>query len=87
MASEVRQIRAFLIGKLSELAGGEASDVDEEENLVSQGLIDSLGFIELVTAIEKNYNVEIDFSELEPEEFMSVKGLVQQISNSLDANT
>ncbi len=75
------KIRDFIILELKRnigKAGISASEIDESCSMLESGLVDSFGFIALLSAIEKEFNVEINFSELDPSEFVTFKGLVFQ---------
>jgi acyl carrier protein len=58
--------------------------VGNEDSLLNKGLIDSLGVLEVVTFLEKEFGISITDEELSPENFGSVLGLsnfVQQKTN------
>ncbi|MGI9316420.1 MAG: phosphopantetheine-binding protein [bacterium] len=69
-------IRDFLLhrfeSKLDEL-GFTASDVPDEFDLLEEGVIDSFGVIEMITALEEEFEVEVDFEDLDPEKFTVLK--------------
>ena len=50
-------------------------ELAEDADLMATGLLDSMGFIELLAYVESITGVRIDFSNLDPEEFTSIKGL------------
>ena len=64
-------VRAINRGKSNELAA-----VDDSCNLVESGLVDSLGFLELVAAVETKFGVKFDFSAADPAEFTTLGGFV-----------
>lgn len=64
-------LKAFNRGKSNELAA-----VDDSCNLVQSGLVDSLGFLELVAAVETKFGVKFDFSAADPAEFTTLEGFV-----------
>lgn len=57
--------------------GGTASDVDPDVNLVGKGILDSLGFVTLMSSIEQNFDIELDFGGADPERFTTIQGLVE----------
>ena len=65
--------------KLEEL-GVSVSDIDSKESLLSQGILDSMSFLEFTVDIESTFNVEFDFSELDPSEFTSINNLIALIN-------
>jgi acyl carrier protein len=69
-------IRKFILDRYSEhiTANGMVPDsVPDDYDLMEAGAIDSLGLIEMINAVEKAFNVEIDFEALEANE-MTVIG-------------
>jgi len=75
MTAEVSQkVKAFILEEIHKRVG----DVEEEsmqENFIESGVIDSFGFLELLMAIEQEFNAQINFTELDPSEFTTLKGL------------
>lgn len=64
-------IRKFLLKRYSEQisANGMTPDtVPDDYDLMATGAIDSLGLIEMISAVEKEFNVEVDFEELDANE-------------------
>ncbi|MED7787522.1 acyl carrier protein [Francisella sp. 19X1-34] len=61
--------------------GLSASDIDTKESLLYQGVLDSISFLEFIVDIESTFNVEFDFSDLDPAEFTSIDNLVELIDN------
>jgi acyl carrier protein len=57
--------------------GADVSDIQETTNFIDAGLLDSLEFIELITAVEQQHGVVIDFSPYEPDEFSTVAGFAR----------
>lgn len=72
---------ALLQSKLDEL-GLSASDIDTKESLLNQGILDSMSFLEFTVDIESTFNIEFDFSELDPSEFTSIDNLIALINGS-----
>ena len=74
------RLRDYILQKVEELSsqsGRNIGDVDDDFNLLQSGLIDSLAFLELVMTVEKEFDLEIDFSDLDPTEFTTLGGLVR----------
>jgi acyl carrier protein len=79
-------VRAIILEELAgELAAlGIAPDaVGADFDLRSQGVIDSLGFLELVTALEERLGVEIDFEALPPEQLTHVGAIAQHVADQM----
>ena len=69
-------IREFILKKLQEKKDAQKIlNLTTKDNLIKIGLLDSMSFIELLTSIELAYNVEIDFSDLDPNQFITIDGL------------
>ena len=60
---------------------GPELDID----LIGSGILDSLAFLELVAALESEFNVELDFAELDPERFTTPRGLIEAVEASCGA--
>jgi acyl carrier protein len=59
-------------------------NINNEGPLLKSGLIDSLGILEVVTFLEKEFGITVSDEELLPENFASVRSLskfVQQKNN------
>lgn len=67
--------------KLEEL-GLSVSDIDTNKSLLNQGILDSMSFLEFTVDIESTFNIEFDFSELDPSEFTSIDNLIALINES-----
>ncbi len=64
------QIRDFVVTTLDEpirAAGLDPASVDDDFDLLESGLIDSLGLLELITQVEEEFGLEVDFEEMDPE--------------------
>lgn len=86
--NDTTQIRQFIVDTIVDQAeqfGLEQADIDmpsDDSSLVDAGLLDSLGFIELLEAIEEKYGIEIDLSSYDSEYLTTVEGLVAIVSES-----
>ncbi len=62
--------------KQNNLKDGSANvKITENTNLLESGLLDSLGFVELILFLENQSGREIDLMDVDPAEFCVVKGL------------
>jgi acyl carrier protein len=50
--------------------------LDDHDDLLKIGVIDSLGFVELVDEVQTRYGIEVQDSEITEENFGSVAALV-----------
>jgi len=74
---------------LEEVAGELAAlgiapeSVGEDFDLRAHGVIDSLGFLELVTALEDRLGVEIDFEALPPEQLTQLGAIARHVADQM----
>jgi acyl carrier protein len=54
----------------------EADEFDHEESLVDQGVIDSIGLIEISAFMEREFNIKVDEVDMQRENFGSLKKMV-----------
>ena len=59
-----------------------AHEIDDSFNFIESGVVDSMGFLELITRVEKRFKIEIDFEDYNPSEFTYLYGFVNCISRS-----
>lgn len=69
------------IKKLIEILTDINEDVDfeNEKALVDDGLIDSFDITSIITALDEEYDVRIEASEIEPENFNSVEAILETV--------
>lgn len=51
------------------------TEIANEDSLLDTGLVDSTGIFELVSFVERTFGVELDDTELVPENFESINSL------------
>ncbi len=61
------------------LAGSGIEEPADDFDLRAGGLIDSLGFIELIAAVEDELGIELDFDDLDPEEITVLGPLARHV--------
>lgn len=85
---EVKEVTAFIVQKLDERiksAGLSVNDVKSDFDLVKNGLLDSLSFVDFVMVLEQHYNIEIDFENaFQHNSFTTLSGLAHQITKSVN---
>jgi acyl carrier protein len=83
------QIRTFLQQYILEKsrAGGKGvpGELADDCDLLLSGMIDSLGLLDLMTAIQEHCQREIDFEALDPEQLTVVGPLCRYVSEQLAA--
>lgn len=87
MSHTESSIQEFITQTLKDTAehfGGVAKPIENDANLMAGGLIDSLGFVSLMSAIELRYDIEMEFDGSDPENFMTVNGLVSSTLKALE---
>lgn len=77
------QLRAYVVDHLTEAAqtlGLEGLQIDGDFDFFDSGVLDSFGFINLMADVEERFQVELDFSDLDPEDFSTLDGLVRSLA-------
>jgi acyl carrier protein len=86
MATELNSIRDFVHDKIRQAAKANwqpVPNIDDSFNLVESGLFDSLGFVGLLSAIEKEFNFTIDPAEFESEDLTILGNLLRAVGRSV----
>lgn len=68
---------------LDELAKGRKSKISPQDDLLSEGIIDSLGILQLVSFIEEQFNLAIPDEDVVIENFQSVAALSGYVDQHL----
>ena len=80
-------VREFLAGFVQSRLAVQGQDVryklSDDFDLLLSGVIDSLGLLELVTAVNQHYGREIDFEALDPEQMTVIGPLCRYISEAM----
>lgn len=74
------EMREFVLSCLRErldLLGMDPGEINDDISLTGSGLIDSMGFVELVGSFEDKFDYEIDLDEYDPEEFTTLGGFLR----------
>ena len=69
------QIRGFIIENF--LFGDAAPLTDDAVSLLDNGIVDSVGVLEMVAWLEENHGLKVEDQELVPENFDSVERLIR----------
>lgn len=72
MSDATAEAAAFITRFVVSRAPQGARELDDGIDLFAAGLLDSLGLLEMVSAIEQRFNVTIDFSELDLDQLSRV---------------
>jgi acyl carrier protein len=54
---------------------------------LTKGVIDSLGFLEMISALQEKFEVELDFEEVDPEDLSIIGLLCGYIANKQEQIT
>lgn len=66
-ATSVEDVKVFVLAYLRPHMPNTA-DVPDDFDVLGAGILDSLGIVELIGAVERRFALEIDFAELDPEQ-------------------
>lgn len=72
------KLYTLIIPRLKKL-GIKSKDINESSSMLTQGVFDSMSFIEFIADVEDYFNIEIDFEELDASDFTSVNQLEELI--------
>jgi acyl carrier protein len=76
---DIKKIEGLLIKEVAVILEEDVSNINAEKTLVELG-IDSLSFVELLVAIEKNFGVKLMESGLTKEDFRTLGTLARRIA-------
>ena len=65
------QVRAFVLQHFSTsiVANGlNAAEITDDCDLLTAGIMDSLGVIEMISAVEQHFRITVDLEPMDPEE-------------------
>jgi len=71
------ELEKFLLTEIA--ADLDKKALDPAEDLIEQRIIDSLGILKLVSFLEKNYGIQVDDTDVVPENFQSLKSIVEYV--------
>ncbi|MDO4678350.1 MAG: acyl carrier protein [Blautia sp.] len=54
-------------------------DFEKENRLIEDGILDSFDLVSLIGEINDQFDVEIDFDDIEPENFNSAEAMIKLI--------
>ncbi len=63
-----------------ELMNGSNGELDEGENLLAAGIIDSLGILRLVSFVEEKFGIEVPDEDVTIDNFQSVKSMSDYVA-------
>ena len=75
-------LRQFLLERLEtelDAIGKDADTLPDDFDLLDEGVIDSLGLLELLSAIEERFAIRMDWEDIDPEALAKVGPLCRYI--------
>ena len=72
------EVKRFIISHLADSLkenGSLQKEIADDFDLMKRGIIDSIGLILLISAIEEQFNIEVDFEDLDTE-YITVIGSI-----------
>jgi acyl carrier protein len=57
--------------------GENGGKIDPSMDLLSAGILDSMGFVDLIAFIEQKTGRKLELAELDPRDFTSIEGLLR----------
>ena len=71
---DTEQIEALVVGFIRlEMLGDDTAEVDRDENLLTGGLVDSVGIVRLIAHLKECLEVEVPPTDLVPGNFRTVR--------------
>jgi acyl carrier protein len=75
------QVRQYIVDNL--LMGANAAELRDEDSFMESQVIDSVGVLELVSFLEKNFSIEVEAQEMLPENLDSLNGIARYLQRKL----
>ncbi len=57
-------------------------DFSESSNFIEEGMLDSFDIVSLVASLDEEFGISIDGTEILPENFSSVEGIIQLLNKN-----
>lgn len=74
------ELKEFIVNTFPRMDDEELSESDQ---LLEEGIVDSLGILEIVAYIQTNYNVRVNDEDITAENFDTVKNIAEYITGKL----
>ena len=82
--SILQDIRSYIVDNI---LFGDGERLDEDTSFRESGILDSTGFLELITFAEEKFGIQVDDSEVVPENFDTVRKMSEYVERKLNAKT
>ena len=77
----INELEKYLLAEIVVDQGIDKKTIAPEEDLLSEGIIDSLGILKLTGFIEKHFEIKIADEDMEPEIFKNLNSLKKFIES------
>lgn len=77
--SDIEKIVIRAISSISRRNISEIESLPINSDFLADGIIDSIGYLDLISEIEETVNIEIDLSLLDENDMTSISGLARHI--------
>jgi acyl carrier protein len=77
----LENLEKFLLTEVAVDLGKRSLDPDED--LLEQGIIDSLGIMKLVLLMEESYGIQVNDQDIIPENFQCLSSMVKYVERQL----
>ena len=79
---EIKQkVKQFIETKSPAVSQGKLLDTD---SLLDNNIIDSMGFLDLVTFVESEFDIEVEDDELLTDNFESIESITEFVNNKVN---
>ena len=85
MQNVKHRVKAFLLDNF--LMGGSDQDIQDETSFMESHILDSTGFIELISYLEEQFEIRVSDEEMVPDNLDSLKNIEDFVSSKLAAVT
>ena len=75
------QIKQFILSDL--IKDGSATELDNDENLIDSGVVDSLGIMKLVAFLEKSFKIAVSDDEILLDNFETIDAISGFLSSKI----
>jgi acyl carrier protein len=76
-------VRAFVVHYLrAKLAKHGISQLEDDVSMTDSGIIDSFGLLDLVTAVERKFAIQVDMGDVDIDTFTTFGGFVRTVSGT-----
>lgn len=78
-----QQVRAYILDNF--LMGAQGASFGDADSFMEQHVLDSTGFLELITFLEETYSIKVDDEEMVPENLDSLDNVDAFVQRKLAA--